>query len=369
MYSETELSKKLRAFADSDNPPTREAVDNAPELPASTTYVNRFGSWAEALAAAGFDTEHLDTTYSDAELLEKLHTFVDGDTPPTKQAVAAADDMPAPKTYLNRFGSWADAIAAAELNTDDLPPTYSDAGLREKLQAFGDGDAPPTRQAVAAAVEMPSPDTYTRRFGSWADALAAAGFDPDYRHTGYRDAELLEDLRTFADDATPPIERAVDNSDAMPAPTTYIRRFGSWTDALTAAGFDPDQMGNRYSDTELLTTLNEFTDSNIQPTQPAVAAADDMPAPTTYIRRFGSWTDALYAAGFNPDQLDTNYRDAKILANLREFADGDVSPTRQAVDEAAELPLSATYVLRFGSWPAALTAAGLRPPSTQHSRQ
>ena len=80
--------------------------------------------------------------------------------------------------------------------------------------------------------------------------------------------------------------------------------------------------------------------------------------PTTLIMRFGSWNKALEHA-----QLDTNLKSIpkeELLADLRSVA-AIVSPKTVSLARYRELGTHdiSTFTVRFGSWKAALSAAGL----------
>ncbi|WP_435078840.1 homing endonuclease associated repeat-containing protein [Halococcus sp. AFM35] len=112
----------------------------------------------------------------------------------------------------------------------------------------------------------------------------------------YTDTELLGVLHEFADKhGNPPTAPEINNADDLPTVDTFIRHFGTWNDALDAAGFEPRL--RRRSNEELLTELREFASDGEYPTHTAVGDCEDMASPSTYKRRFGSWSDALDAAG------------------------------------------------------------------------
>ena len=118
-YTDDELLDALRAFAadEYDRPPTAIEANAREGFPSSQTFVEHFGSWNEAVAAAGLRPRN--RRRSDEELLDDLHDLAESGTYPTTTAVRDREDMAAAPTYKNRFGSWSAALDAAGLPVFD----------------------------------------------------------------------------------------------------------------------------------------------------------------------------------------------------------------------------------------------------------
>jgi DNA-binding XRE family transcriptional regulator len=178
---------------------------------------------------------------------------------------------------------------------------YSREELLQWLRELGDGDTPPTRKDLADHPESPSGQTYRNRFESFAQALLDAGFPAESVNQPtkaenqrlYSDEELLSELRRLADDlARTPRLADISNKSSV-STSTINRRFGSFNNALRAAGLDitkPHDQGPEYSREELLEQIRAITAERASPPSPAdMNAADETPAVATYQRRFGSW--------------------------------------------------------------------------------
>lgn len=65
----------------------------------------------------------------------------------------------------------------------------------------------------------------------------------------HTDEELLEEIRRLADELqrVPPLKRDM-NKFGNHAARTYQLRFGSWSDAIEEAGFDPREQGEDYEE-------------------------------------------------------------------------------------------------------------------------
>lgn len=107
--------------------------------------------------------------------------------------------------------------------------------LLAEIDRLADGDDPPS--AIDMREEGQYSDvTYQNRFGSWEAALEAAGFEP----TGmiYSEEKLLADLREMGQELGRPPSSGEMRTEGPHSAKTYQRRFGSWAGALDAAGFD-----------------------------------------------------------------------------------------------------------------------------------
>lgn len=170
--------------------------------------------------------------------------------------------------------------------------------LRELSEELGKS---PSQKDLEQARGYPSMSPYRSRFESWAEAKREAGLGVHGRgETRYSDEELLEQLRELAEGlGREPLISDVKEADDLPSFQTYIKRFGSWIDAKRKAGVKrgvPHQQ--RYSDEELLDVLRQLkAELGRKPRVQDLRNRDDYPADNTYRRRFGSWPEAKKKAG------------------------------------------------------------------------
>lgn len=74
------------------------------------------------------------------------------------------------------------------------------------------------------------------------------------------------------------------------------RRFGSWKDALRAAGLDVAPLGRRYSDAECFENLLKvWTHHGRAPFHRDMSQFPSAVGPKAYVRRWGTWTKGLHA--------------------------------------------------------------------------
>jgi hypothetical protein len=78
----------------------------------------------------------------------------------------------------------------------------------------------------------------------------------------------------------------------------YYNRFGSWDSALETAGYDPQSRERHIIDTaDLLTEIKRLADGS-DPPRFCDMREDGVYSAWTYINRFGSWNAAVEAAGY-----------------------------------------------------------------------
>ncbi len=219
----------------------------------------------------------------------------------------------------------------------------------------------------------PTADTITRRFGSWKEALIAAGIDPKdpgQNPNFLTDGEILEHLREIA--------RVVGHTPSVPeynalrrphmaCSTTVSERFGGrWEYAIDAAGL-PERNSNKIERERIIKALQEIARKlGHSPTKSEYKAnrAKDMPSEKAISRNFNSWADALKAAGFKPCKLISTgrrYSDEEVAKSLHIVAEklGHTPSLKEYVRyHEPDMPNDKTLRIRYGSWPLALKVAG-----------
>lgn len=230
---------------------------------------------------------------TDEQLVAELHRVAEelGRPPSLKQFRARGRHSVT--TYFDRFGSWRDALAAAGFEPREPVSEIPDERLLRELRRLADriGDAPTALQMDERGPYWAS--TYVNHFGSWNAALEAADFEP--RTPRAPTPVLLEDLRRVADELekTPTIAEYDDHGTY--SASTYRHRFGTWREAVEAAGLEPPPKPVR-TEAELLEELHRLAkDLGKRPTA-STMADEGAYAVATYQRRFGSWSAALEAA-------------------------------------------------------------------------
>lgn len=167
------------------------------------------------------------------ELIADLHRVADKlGRPPSRVEYRKHGDHAA-STQRKRFGTWSDAKREAGWKVS--PNTHSADELLADLERVGElvGGNPSIDDYREHG--MASISTYQSRFGSWAEAKAAAGYERS-NPRGLGKGELLADLRRVADElGYSPSQREYDKH-GKHSSYTVKDRFGLWNEAKNAAG-------------------------------------------------------------------------------------------------------------------------------------
>lgn len=145
-----------------------------------------------------------------------------------------------------------------------------------------------------------------------------------------------------------------------PRPNAIIKRFGSWSKAVKAAGLMDTRRG--YADEEMVEAMR--AESSKLPGQDGALSSyryiqsDRRPGMHAILKRFGSWSKALEAAGLRGPEPRRDWTEEEVLEGLRaEARDGRLTISEYAA--SGRRPTAMTIIKRFGTWNAAGKAAGL----------
>ena len=266
------------------------------------TYHTHFDGWNDALREAGFDLNHRWDISKD-KLLDELRRLADelGHTP--SQHHMAEYGKYSKKGYLRVFGSWPEAVKAAgfeplgPLSGENHPRWTPDEKLIEEIQRIADILGRTPRRDDLNDHSDYCRSTFFKRFGGWNNALKAAGFGPTH-HLDIADGELLDELHRLSDK----LERVPHASDMAESGrfsvAVYRSHFGSWNDALETAGMEPTKRRN-IPKGEILDEIQRLADKLDRTPRYGDMTEHGKFGVSVCEYRFGTWTEALKAAGLD----------------------------------------------------------------------
>ncbi|MFB6295195.1 MAG: homing endonuclease associated repeat-containing protein [Candidatus Nanohaloarchaea archaeon] len=113
---------------------------------------------------------------------------------------------------------------------------YTDDELIGFLREHATEDWAPTVQYFNSRSDLPSADTYKRRYGDWNNALWRAGLKPNEEQYG-REEMIDQFIRKGQElGMRPPTWRDIDDDKTMPALSSYRERF-SYEELVEETGF------------------------------------------------------------------------------------------------------------------------------------
>jgi len=362
----------LRGFADAHCRPPR-IGELKPEhgLPSAQTVRSRFGSIEAGFQAAGLELPRKGD-WDRARIAEAIRAFTGTHGHAPRKQDWKADgtlDHPGVSTMERLFGSWSEALVAAGVAT--RKPVWNRARIKAAMRAWTaqHGHAP-TRAEWAPADptgKRPSYAVVVRRFESWTEALQAAGVLPASLRRWDR-AGAIEAMRAFArEHGRAPTSLDWSQSAAEhPSAGTVGALFGSWSEGLLEAGLDTHVVN--WDRKMILVALQEWTALHGRPPRPSQWSISDRagahPTNRTVRNRFGSWDAALRAAGVATPKTPA-WNERRILTAMRKWqVKHGRRPTQKdwkSNDPSGQWPSYAIVVRHCGSWPAALRTAGIDP--------
>lgn len=366
----TELIQHLRELAEElGRSPTTEDMHEHGRYSAQAYYYY-FDTWNETLEAADLAT----TATTRADVVEDLRRIQDivGNPSSWSEAIREHGRQPLSQVY-SKFGDLESALDEAGIEQRE-PDTISQGDVIEEITRLATDGTPPTTD------QMDEEGAYSARtchdlFGSWSDALRAAGYEPPKTGNEYTDEELLEEIeRLVKKFGRPPTTREMREYGKYTA-SVYFGRFGSWNDAIRAAGYTPvasapDASGQRIPASELLAEIDRLADQvGGRPTAEQMNEHGQYSV-HPYVNRFGSWNSAIERAGFTPFTGTTEdlFSREELITELQRLGDVvDRPPTVRQMTELGRYS-SSPYKRRFGSWVEALRAAGFEPTTHQLRR-
>jgi hypothetical protein len=326
-----------------------------------------FGSWDDALQAAGFDPgqyRRQRPTWTRDTILLAIRDIQGKGGPLHASGVTVHSLLSA---AIRLFGSWDAALLYADIDPQTVrrtraPWTRSEF-VAELRRQYAAGQPVNAKAAASRGIHQPG----CHLFGSWDAALQAARIDPATVRgkRAWTPADVIQEIRRHR--VGEPLHAAAISPTGLRV--SGIRFFGSWDRVLTAAGLDPAGI-RRYRKPFTAATIIEELHRKKSAGDPLNSSDVTPSALHASARRiFGSWDAALEAAGIDPQEVRLNPKawtaEALVEKMQQRFHAASASEGRISFP----VPVRQAARRLFGSWPAAITAAGLDPNRVHVNRR
>lgn len=298
-YTDGELLDELRKLAgENGETPSITVMDDEGRFN-SGTYQSRFGSWNRAIEEAGLEPNV--QKISESELIDEIRRLADvvGGCPQVSD-MANLGEFGA-TTYFRHFGSWSTALESAGFDTQNSCKNVSDGELvRELNRLSAELDKVPSVSDMRRDGGY-DPSTYQRRFGSWSRAVQDAGlkFSHDGRW-GISRGDLIDELVRLYDDLGRSVRVEDMRNQGRFGTGSYYREFGSWNTALDIADIPLNVPGREATDEDLIDEVRRVGSKAGRVPRYEDLVEYGMYCPDVYRDTFGSWADALDEAGYDP---------------------------------------------------------------------
>jgi len=334
-------------------------------LPARTTIVRQFGSWNNAIEAAGLKAfTSSEKQFSKEEIYEQLRAcYKENNNSISIGKYKLSGRVPTITTILKYFGSWNDAIEAAGLKANGLTTViYSDEDYITSLRTcYIQNNNYITSPLYRKQRYHPGLKSILRRFGSWNNALEFAGVPVNYKvRPAFSKEELITVLRNFYQENDGITRKGYNDSGQLPHSRTIVSYFGSWENALIEAGIELSKDNKQYTKRDVITSIQSCYDKFKRPISVTDYIDSNFEPKLSTIRRlFGSWEVASREAGI-PEYF-TQYTKGDIIEILHECYEENLgSLTMYEYRELRNEPTVSYILNKFdGSWNKALEAASV----------
>jgi hypothetical protein len=310
-----------------------------------------FGSWREAQLAAGLQPRRVYEVTREDVIRDILEWHRSG-----KPLVWNAREKPQLYSAAQRlWGGWHKALNAAGIATKPCQRWTKAKVINAVRQRASEG--PPLSQVWKD--DKPLFRAATHMFGNWSNTLTVAGLDPrPYRQWSI--PRVIDALRGWYRQQ-PCVIRRVDPALADAA----YRFFGSTLAALEAAGLDPPP--SRWTKRRIIQAIQ---DGHVKGQVIQKAGFGNIPLASAAKRYFGSWRNAVSEAGLaaqlRPEAATRSWSPQAVIDEIVNCHRQGKSISRLWKHDTGLYSVAKKH---FGSWRAAVLAAGLEVTQRRWTRE
>ena len=354
-WSQETVTKEIQARHQHGLPMTNLVKHDCSLAAAAYAY---FGSWNNALAAAGFEPRK--QKWNRQRVIDEVKAWHARGLPMGKIWTDYMGLTGAAKRYFN---SWHEVLQAAGIESRPQE-IWSEQRVISELQAWHKAGSP--KRDMPA--EYPGLlNAIQRYYGHWNNALVAAGLEPKRRGSWSRE-RVVREIQNRHVRGLP--TRVASNQDKLLV-AAAARYFGGWANALEAAGVlqenEKPKRPEKWSAERVIATIHTRHERGLPMTN---ILAHDSGLSRAACRFFGGWHNAVEAAGFQSKKMVWNKK--RIVAEIRIRRCPDLGTNKMGADDV-DLFRAAKDL--FGSWPNAMRSAGFTSetaspkPQQQWSKQ
>ena len=227
-YSDEEIIKELKKYNSKNGNISRRKFNEDPNTCSSYVVMQRFGSWTNALKLAGVYIPKKEKLTKN-QILHQLKDFYAKNSVITAKSFDKDETVCGVTTIRNYFGSWSNALIAANLKEKEIKKIYSDEELIEMYREFslkiGKEKNGATKKEL---VESGFPNAYSLdiRFTSINELRKLSGFEQNRIRNVYKKDEIALLLyNEYKKYKRVLLKKEVEELENFPSLTTIFRNF------------------------------------------------------------------------------------------------------------------------------------------------
>jgi len=173
-------------------------------------------------------------TYSDEELIELLQEAEEEITHLNSESFDDHPDYPCQATIWKQLGSWTEACQIAGVETGAI----TKSGILENIERLADSGEVSYCTDFFNHSDTTTSATFYKYFDSWQDAVDEVGANA---YMNFTEQSIIDCIKEFEEEYGYISLRKFKKDDKYPSSTPIINIFGSWNDAVEAAGIEPNE--------------------------------------------------------------------------------------------------------------------------------